>query len=90
MSWHWSSAGSRGFTTTTRIANAVVVQKKDAMAMETPTTSSPTAPRKKHSSDKYDSSKHKDKCEYTSSKHKSKGGFNKEALKKIYLKKAKA
>ena len=36
------------------------------------------------------SGKRKDKCEYTSGKHKSKGGFNKEALKKMYLKKAKA
>jgi hypothetical protein len=36
------------------------------------------------------SSKRKDKHEYTSGKHKSKGGFDKEALKKIYLKKAKA
>jgi hypothetical protein len=49
----------------------------------------------KHSSDKsssgkYDSSKRKDKREYTSGKHKSKGGFDKEALKKKYLKKAKA
>jgi hypothetical protein len=42
-----------------------------------------------HSSDKYDSSKRKDKREYTS-KHKSKGGFDKEALKKKYFKKAKA
>jgi hypothetical protein len=39
---------------------------------------------------KHDSSKRKDKCEYTSSKHKSKGGFDKETLKKNYLKKAKA
>jgi hypothetical protein len=46
--------------------------------------------KNKHSFDKYDSSKHKDKHEYTSSKHKSKGGFDKEALKKLYLKKAKA
>jgi hypothetical protein len=44
--------------------------------------------KNKHSSDKYDSSKRKDKREYTS-KHKSKGGFDKEALKK-YFKKAKA
>jgi len=36
------------------------------------------------------SGKRKDKCEYTSGKHKSKGGFNKEELKKMYLKKAKA
>jgi hypothetical protein len=42
-----------------------------------------------HSFDKYDSSKRKDKHEYTS-KHKSKGGFDKEALKKKYFKKAKA
>ena len=46
--------------------------------------------KNKHSSDKYDSSKRKDKSEYASSKHKSKGGFNKEALQKMYLKKAKA
>jgi hypothetical protein len=39
--------------------------------------------------DKYDSSKRKNKCEYTS-KHKSKGGFDKEALKKKYFKKANA
>jgi hypothetical protein len=45
--------------------------------------------KNKHSSDKYDSSKRKDKHEYTS-KHKSKGGFNKEALNKKYFKKAKA
>jgi hypothetical protein len=45
--------------------------------------------KNKHSSDKYDSSKHKDKCEYTS-KYKSKGGFNKEALKMKYFKKANA
>jgi hypothetical protein len=42
-----------------------------------------------HSSDKYDSSKRKDKHEYTS-KYKSKGGFDKEAVKKEYFKKAKA
>jgi hypothetical protein len=45
--------------------------------------------KNKHSFDKYDSSKHKDKREYTS-KHKLKGGFDKEALKKKYFKKAKA
>jgi hypothetical protein len=45
--------------------------------------------KNKHSSDKYDSSKRKDKHEYTS-KHKSKGGFDKETLKKKYFKKAKA
>ena len=39
---------------------------------------------------KYDSSKHKDKHEYTFGKHKSKGGCNKEALKKMYLKKVMA
>jgi hypothetical protein len=51
----------------------------------------PTASKKnKHSSDKYDSSKRKDKRKYTSGKHKSKGGFDREALKKMYLKKAKA
>jgi len=46
--------------------------------------------KNKHSSDKYDSSKRKDKSECTSGKHKSKGGFDKKALKKIYLKKDKA
>jgi hypothetical protein len=45
--------------------------------------------KNKHSFDKYDSSKRKDKREYTS-KHKSKGGFDKEAPKKKYFKKAKA
>jgi hypothetical protein len=45
--------------------------------------------KNKHSFDKYDSSKHREKREYTS-KHKSKGGFDKEALKKKYFKKAKA
>jgi hypothetical protein len=44
--------------------------------------------KNKHSSDKYDSSKRKDKRDY-SSKHKSNGGFDKETLKK-YFKKAKA
>jgi hypothetical protein len=43
--------------------------------------------KNKHSSDKHDSNKRKDKHEYTS-KHKSKGGFDKEALKKKYFKKA--
>jgi hypothetical protein len=43
-----------------------------------------------HSSDKYNSSKRKYKHEYTSSKHKPKGGFDKEAFKKKYLKKVKA
>jgi hypothetical protein len=48
-------------------------------------------PKKNKSfSGKYDSSKRKDKSEYTSSKHKSKGGFDKEGLKKKYLKKANA
>jgi hypothetical protein len=51
--------------------------------------------KNKHSSDKssfgkYDSGKRKDKHKYTSGKYKLKGGFNKEALKKKYLKKAKA
>jgi hypothetical protein len=46
--------------------------------------------KNKHSSNKHDIAKRKDKREYTSGKHKSKGGFNKEALKKKYLKKAKA
>ena len=50
-----------------------------AMAMDTPTTSSPTAPKK----NKNFSGKRKDKREYTSGKHKSKGGFDKEALKKM-------
>jgi hypothetical protein len=45
--------------------------------------------KNKHSFDKYDSSKRKDKREYIS-KHKSKGGFNKETLKKKYFKKTKA
>jgi hypothetical protein len=45
--------------------------------------------KNKHSSDKYDCNKRKDKHEYTS-KHKSKGGFDNEALKKKYFKKAKA
>jgi hypothetical protein len=45
--------------------------------------------KNKHSFDKYDSNKLKDKREYAS-KHKSKGGFNKEAIKKKYFKKAKA
>jgi hypothetical protein len=45
--------------------------------------------KNKHSSDKYDSSKRKGKREYTS-KHKLKRGFDKEALKKKYFKKAKA
>jgi hypothetical protein len=44
----------------------------------------------KSSSSKYDSGKRKDKREYTYGKHKSKGCFNKEALEKKYLKKAKA
>jgi hypothetical protein len=46
--------------------------------------------KNKNSSGKLDFSRHKDKHEYTSGKHKSKGGFNKEALKKMYLKKVKA
>jgi hypothetical protein len=46
--------------------------------------------KNKNFSSKYDSSKRKDKHEYTSGKHKSKGGFDKEVLKKMYLKKAKA
>jgi hypothetical protein len=44
----------------------------------------------KHSSNKYDSSKRKDKRGHTSGKHKSKGGFDKVAIKKEFLKKAKA
>jgi hypothetical protein len=48
-------------------------------------------PKKNKSfSGKHDSGKRKDKREYTSGKHKSKGGFDKEALKKKYFKKAKA
>jgi hypothetical protein len=48
-------------------------------------------PKKNKSfSGKYDSGKRKDKREYTFGKHKSKGGFDKEVLKKKYLKKAKA
>ncbi|XP_021305524.1 uncharacterized protein LOC110431140 [Sorghum bicolor] len=46
--------------------------------------------KNKHSSDKYDSGKRKDKHDYTSKKYKSKKGFDKEALKKMYRKKAKA
>jgi hypothetical protein len=46
--------------------------------------------KNKHSVDKYDSSKRKNNREYTFGKHKLKGGFDKEALKKMYLKKAKA
>ena len=46
--------------------------------------------KNKHSSNKYDTNKRKDKCEYSSSKHKLKGGFDKEELKQKYLKKAKA
>jgi hypothetical protein len=46
--------------------------------------------KNKHSSDKYDSSKRKDKRGHTSDKHKSKGGFDKEVIKKEFLKKAKA
>jgi hypothetical protein len=51
---------------------------------------SPCPNKNKSFSDEHDSGKRKDKCEYTSSKHKLKGGFNKEVLKKMYLKKAKA
>jgi len=43
-----------------------------------------------YSSNKYDSSKHKDKHNYNSGKHKLNKGFDKEALKKMYRKKAKA
>jgi hypothetical protein len=45
--------------------------------------------KNKHSSNKYDSSKRKDKRRHTSGKHKSKGGFDKVAIKE-FLKKAKA
>jgi hypothetical protein len=46
--------------------------------------------KNKYSSSKQDAGKRKDKREYTSDKHKSKGGFDKEALKEKYLKKAKS
>jgi hypothetical protein len=46
--------------------------------------------KNKNFSGKHDFSKHKNKREYTFGKHKSKEGFDKEALKKMYLKKAKA
>jgi hypothetical protein len=46
--------------------------------------------KNKHSSNKYESSKRKDKREHTFGKHKSKRGFDKEAIKNEYLKKAKA
>jgi hypothetical protein len=46
--------------------------------------------KNKHSSDKYDSSKCKDKRKHTFGKHKPKGGFNEESFKKKYLKKVKA
>ena len=46
--------------------------------------------KNKNSSNKFDASKRKDKREYTSDKHKSKRGFDKEVLKKRYIKKAKA
>ena len=36
-----------------------------------------------HSFDKYDFSKHKDKCNYNSGKHKLRKGFDKEAFKKM-------
>jgi hypothetical protein len=45
--------------------------------------------KNKHSSSKHDVSKCKDKHEYTSGKHKSKGGFDKETIKKKFLKKVK-
>jgi hypothetical protein len=48
------------------------------------------AKKNKSFSSKHDSGKSKDKREYTSGKHKLKEGFDKEALKKKYLKKAKA
>ena len=46
--------------------------------------------KNKNSFGKLNIGRHKDKRKYTFGKHKSKGGFNKEALKKMYLKKAKA
>ena len=46
--------------------------------------------KNKHSSNKFDAGKRKDNCEYTPEKHKSKGGFDKDELKKRYIKKAKA
>ena len=46
--------------------------------------------KSKYPSNKYDSSKRKEKREHSSDKHKSKGGFDKEALKKRFLKKTKA
>ena len=47
-------------------------------------------PKKKPFINKYDSGKRKDKRDYTSGKHKAKGGFDKEAIKKAYRRKAKA
>ena len=46
--------------------------------------------KSKYPSNKYVSSKHKEKQEHSLDKHKSKGGFDKEALKKRFLKKARA
>ena len=46
--------------------------------------------KSKYPSNKYDAGKRKEKREHSSDMHKSKGGFDKEALKKWFLKKAKA
>jgi hypothetical protein len=67
----------------------VVVQRKDATAVEILTTSSPTTPRRTSTPPTSTTpASARTKCEYTS-KHKSKGAFDKEALKK-YFKKVKA
>jgi len=46
--------------------------------------------KSKYPSNKYNSGKRKEKREHSLDKHKSKGGFDKEVLKKRFLKKAKA
>ena len=46
--------------------------------------------KSKYPSKKYDADKRKEKQEHSLDKHKSKGGFDKEALKKRFLMKAKA
>jgi hypothetical protein len=46
--------------------------------------------KNKHSSSKHDAIKRKDKRKYTFNKHKSKGGFDKETIKKEFIKKVKA
>jgi hypothetical protein len=69
----------------------VGVRRKDATTVEDPDHFVAYFPKKNKSlSGKHDSGKRKDKREYTSDMHKSKGGFDKEVLKKKYLKKAKA